>query len=84
MYENLPVPMDKEDIPRFLDQELRKIADEFRDSIPLNQESVVVPTINDDARRGYSKFSQWINTATNNIYMCADSTRGAAIWLQIG
>ncbi len=84
MYENLPIPIDQADIPRFLDQELRKISDSFRESSPLNNVFAGAPTVNDDVRRGYDRFSKWIDITSNNIYMCADSTRAAAVWRQIG
>lgn len=38
------------------------------------------PTVDDDSTRGYGYFSQWINTATANIYKCTDPSPGAAVW----
>lgn len=41
------------------------------------------PTINDDSGDGYSVGSIWVNLTTDNVYQCADSTAGAAVWKQL-
>ena len=45
--------------------------------------AVINPTIGDDTIAGYSTGSLWVNTVTDNCYMCADATNGAAVWVQI-
>lgn len=45
-----------------------------------NYSATVAPTISDDANLGYGRSSLWINTSTNNIYMCANPAAGAAVW----
>jgi hypothetical protein len=45
--------------------------------------ATLAPTTSDDSADGYSVGSLWINTTTDNIYICVDSTVGAAIWKQI-
>lgn len=38
------------------------------------------PAVTDDANSGYARGSFWINTSTNNCYMCANPAAGAAVW----
>ena len=38
------------------------------------------PTAGDDSTGGYSVGSVWINTSTNVVYICTDSSTGAANW----
>lgn len=45
-----------------------------------NLEAVTNPTINDDVEDGYFSGSRWVNTDTNNIYICIDNSIGAAVW----
>jgi hypothetical protein len=45
--------------------------------------ATVAPTSSDDFADGYTVGSMWINVSTDNIYICADSTVGAAVWKQI-
>lgn len=40
--------------------------------------------VTDDDVAGYSVGSQWINTATGNVFQCVDSTTGAAVWNFMG
>jgi hypothetical protein len=46
-----------------------------------NIEAITNPTINDDASKGYTIGSLWINTLTNTSYRCADNTTGSAVWI---
>lgn len=66
---------------------LAAIASDITDAannIPkANRTAVVAPTVNDDSGDGYSEGSLWIDTATNNGYLCLDPAAGAAVWLQI-
>ena len=40
----------------------------------------VDPTVNDDSGDGYAVGSYWVNTSTDNIFICLDATEGAAVW----
>jgi hypothetical protein len=40
----------------------------------------VAPTVDDDATKGYSAHSQWINATTGDFYICTSSAPGAAVW----
>jgi hypothetical protein len=41
------------------------------------------PTVNDDSGDGYDTFSIWINTVTDDAFMCVDPTVTAAVWQQL-
>ena len=45
-----------------------------------NFSASTAPTINDDSGDGYSVGSRWINTTSDEEYVCVDSTGGAAVW----
>jgi hypothetical protein len=47
-----------------------------------NFTAVVNPSVNDDLSAGYTKGSQWVNTAANTYYICFDNTNGAAEWIE--
>lgn len=49
-----------------------------------NNVAAVDPTINDDSTAGYEENSMWVNTATNNVFICASPAVGAAVWVGIG
>lgn len=38
------------------------------------------PTVNDDTADGYVVGTHWINTATQDIFICTNTTAGAAVW----
>ena len=40
------------------------------------------PTITDDSASGYEIGSQWVNTVTDETFICTLATAGAAIWKQ--
>lgn len=48
-----------------------------------NLSATAAPTMNDDDGDGYSVGSAWVDETNDNAYVCADSTTGAAVWLQI-
>jgi hypothetical protein len=55
----------------------------FLDSldVPLRHNSAAsTPGVNDDSADGYSVGSRWVNTTTDNEYVCLDNTLGAARW----
>ena len=39
------------------------------------------PTVNDDNSDGFTVGSIWLNTSTGAMYICTDSTVGAAVWV---
>jgi hypothetical protein len=45
-----------------------------------NVTAVVAPAVTDDDVAGYDRGSMWIDTALNNIYVCANPATGAAVW----
>ncbi|MGV8130683.1 MAG: hypothetical protein ACP5N7_01110 [Candidatus Pacearchaeota archaeon] len=46
-----------------------------------NFTAVAAPTINDDSGDGYSVGSIWLNTSTNEFYIAASVSVGAAVWI---
>jgi len=48
-----------------------------------NLTAVTIPTTGDDEDDGYSKGSNWVNTATDRAYVCSDSSSGTAVWVDI-
>lgn len=50
--------------------------------IKNNPSATSDPTANDDSTQGYKPFSRWINTSTNEIFICLDATTGSANWQQ--
>lgn len=43
----------------------------------------VDPTINDDITSPYTTGQIWVNTATDAVFICADNTDGAAVWIDV-
>lgn len=41
------------------------------------------PTATDDIDQGYTVSSSWTNLSNNDIYLCTDSSPGAAVWKKI-
>lgn len=56
----------------------------FTNGIPsalkANLAAAVDPTVADDAASGYVIGSVWINTVLKKVFVCVDSTGGAAVW----
>ena len=48
-----------------------------------NLQATTAPTANDDESSGYEVMSQWRDTTSNDIYICADASLGMAIWKQL-
>ena len=48
-----------------------------------NLEATTNPTVTDDIDLGYDVGSKWINTASGAIFVCVDSTDGAAVWQEV-
>ncbi len=50
-------------------------------SIPLDKlNGTAAPTINDDSGAGYIVGSKWYDLVHDEVYICLDSTVGAAVW----
>ena len=41
------------------------------------------PTVNDDLDEGYEINSQWVNTTDDAVFICTDTTNGAAVWKEL-
>lgn len=63
--------------------ELVTVSTDPNQGIKNNYEAVLAPTVNDDEGEDYSIGSMWIDTATNTVYTCTDSTETAAVWKKI-
>jgi len=75
-----PSRVPRVDIPA----ELRDFLDKLDRKIPnSNYTATAAPAVTDDADNGYQVGSVWINLTTDNVYMCADATAGAAVWRQL-
>ena len=48
-----------------------------------NDSATVDPTASDDVTKGYTMFSKWINTTTDNIFICTNNTASGAVWRQV-
>ena len=49
----------------------------------LQHSAAVPPTTGDDANDGYTFGTVWVDTATDRVYICVDTTVAAAIWLDM-
>jgi len=45
-----------------------------------NRSAAVNPAVTDDSAGGYAVGSYWVNTTTNEAFVCLDDSVGAAIW----
>lgn len=48
-----------------------------------NRSAAVDPTVSDDSAAGYAVGSYWVNTTTDEAFICVDDTAGAAVWLSM-
>lgn len=39
------------------------------------------PAVTDDYRFGYEPGTQWVNTASGDIFICQSNAAGAAVWV---
>lgn len=46
-----------------------------------NMTATNAPTSTDDGSDGYTVGSTWFDTTTGTLYVCSDSTNGAAVWV---
>lgn len=49
-------------------------------SVQNNYTATTAPTSTDDSSAGYSVGSVWVDTTSNERYVCLDDTAGSAIW----
>lgn len=47
-----------------------------------NPSATTDPTSTDDSDSGYRAFSRWVNTTTDEIWICLDATTSAAVWVK--
>lgn len=47
---------------------------------PTTYMRAATPTVNDDNSQFYKPGDIWIDTTTDNVYICANNTVGAAVW----
>lgn len=52
--------------------------------VPPTTTATRAPLATDDAGDGYRIGWIWVDTAAKAVYMLADATAGAAVWLQVG
>lgn len=45
-----------------------------------NRTATTDPTVGDDSGDGYDVGSIWVNTTSDEVFICADSSSGAAVW----
>jgi hypothetical protein len=71
-------------VPRVdIPAELRDFLDSLDRKIPNhNLTASGAPGVTDDGEHGYRLGSIWIDSP--DVYMCVDTTAGAAVWTQIG
>ena len=50
------------------------------ENLKVNLVSQIFPAETDDINNGYSVGSRWINTETNQEYVCVDASAGTAVW----
>lgn len=62
-------------------QSFNKVNDNFTEVYPVQTTSD--PTVNDDSDSNYQVGKMWINTATEDVFICVDNTVGAAVWAEI-
>ncbi len=48
-----------------------------------NYSALLDPVAGDDVTAGYQVGSVWVNTATNEAFVCVDSSAGAAVWVTV-
>lgn len=45
--------------------------------------AAVAPTVADDSGAGFARFSMWIDTVLDDIYICTNPALGAAVWRKV-
>ena len=49
-------------------------------NIAKGNQAAANPTVTDDSADGYAVGSRWLNTETDEEFVCTDATAGAAVW----
>jgi hypothetical protein len=49
-------------------------------TLKSNLSATTDPTVSSDAAAGYAVGSTWINTTLDKVFVCVDSSNGAAVW----
>lgn len=49
-----------------------------------NYTAIGSPNATNDYSQGYQVGSLWVDTSSNQVYFCVDSTIGSAVWLNLG
>jgi hypothetical protein len=57
------------------------VAEKLNRSAKNNFSATADPDADNDSTEGYSEGSRWLNTTTDESYVCVDPAEGAAIWL---
>ena len=57
------------------------VAEKLNRSAKNNFSAITDPAVTDDTSGGYSEGSRWLNTVTDESYVCVDPSVGTAIWL---
>lgn len=48
-----------------------------------NRTATTDPTVNNDVDEGYSEGSLWVNTTSDEVFICGDPADGAAVWVSL-
>lgn len=62
-------------------QQVASALDTLIGSAQNNFTALADPTVNNDTTEGYTAGSRWINTTTDEAFVCVDAADGAAIWI---
>lgn len=52
------------------------------ENLKVNLTATTNPGANDDNTQGYAVGSRWVNTTSDNEYVCVDASTGAAVWTE--
>lgn len=61
-----------------------RIASGTASAVKANLSATVAPVASDDNTAGYAVGSVWIDVTADEVYICADASTGAAVWIQAG
>lgn len=50
----------------------------------IKNTAAINPATSDDSTQGYEIGSIWVNTATDDVFVCVNAAAGSAIWLALG
>jgi hypothetical protein len=46
--------------------------------------ATTAPDVSDDGTKGFKVWSSWLDTTGPTLYVCLDTSTGAAVWLELG